>query len=268
MKRVRPVALQIAEIPFVIELPDGTVAQALVEAWRDFLTDAHAAAWKIRFRRDERPLPTGPRTMPLVEGQSIRGAGFEATLFEHGAELVGADERFGVESVLKLLVAKALLPRGGVLVHSVALATEERAAVLLGESGAGKSTLGTLGAEHGLHRLADELVALAQGRAFGTPWNTGLCRSAPLALLGTLGWASEPSLLAVASADFLPLLLSNTLLPDPSAATRASVFQIASGLLRKNPPQRFFFSSDSSAPGFLERALISRAGPSRPPTAG
>ncbi len=196
--------------------------------------------------------------MPRREGATILGGGFTAELNGDHAEVRGADERFGVESVLKLMLAEALLPRGGVLVHGVGLSTGPCAAVLLGESGAGKSTLGALGAEHGLTLLSDELVALLDGRAWATPWNTGSGGSASLTLLGTLGWAQSPSLAPVPAADFLPLMLANTLLPDERPETRAELFRQVSRLLNQHPPQRFFFSPDDRAAKFLTEQLRSR----------
>ena len=193
--------------------------------------------------------------MPAVDGDSIRGAGFEATVIGTRIEVVGADEQFGVESVVKLLLARALLPRGGMLVHSVALAAGAFAAVLLGESGAGKSTLGELGLKHGLRCLSDELVAVLDGRALGTPWNTGIAAGAALKLLGTLGWAAAPRLEPLSAADFLPLLLSNTLLPDENPATRAELFRHASQLLNAHSPKQFFFPPDERAAEFLRAWL-------------
>ena len=194
--------------------------------------------------------------MPVVQGSVITGAGFEARVVGDGADVTGADERFGVESVLKVLLARRLLKRGALLVHAVALSDGAACAVLLGASGAGKSTLGALGAGAGLLRLSDELVVLdANGRAHGTPWNVGLNAHAPVALLGTLGWADRCRLEPVPAAEFLPLLLSNTLLPDETPAARAEVFQRAAALLARLPPERFFFPPDPSAPAFLFERL-------------
>lgn len=265
----RTITLQIALEPFAVELESGPLADALADAWRDFRVARRDDARTIRFTADGRPEPTGARTMPTVGGTRITGAGFEAQLLGRNAEVVGATERFGIESTLKLMLAAALLPRPALLVHSVALSNGTNGVVLLGESGAGKSTLGRLGSTAGLRRLADELIVLdATGRAHGTPWNTGLAESAELKLLGTLGWADSCRLEPVAGTDFLPLLLSNTLLPDDTAATRNAVFQIASRLLTAHPPERFFFPPDATAPKFLRELLISRAGRPPLPTAG
>jgi hypothetical protein len=256
--------IEIAKVPFAIELPDGPLALALGNAWRDFRREPRSDARTIHFEADHRPAPSGARAMPTVSSRSITGAGFEAVVSSRSAHVKGALERFGIESVLKLMLATELLEQGGILVHAAGLSNGPSAAVLLGESGAGKSTLGST---RGLLRLADELVALVGDQAHGTPWNVGVSESARLLLLGTLGWASTPRLEPVPPADFLPLLLSNTLLPDDTAATRAAVFQIASGLLKAHPPQRFYFPPDDRAAEFL-RAWLSTARRPPPPRAG
>lgn len=262
--------LTIASERFELHLPDGPLADALTQAYRAFLADSgEGPSQLLRFTPDGRAAPPGVRQMPVVRGRHVVGAGFQAELGIDGAHVIGADERFGVESVLKLLLARALLRRGAILVHGVALGDGEACAVLLGESGAGKSTLGALGAGAGLVRLADELVALdVDGSAQGTPWNIGRAQTARLRLLGTLGWSEACRLEPLSAVDFLPLLLSNTLLSDDSPATRAAVFQLASGLLARHPPERFYFPPDASAPAFLRAALLSRAARPPPPTAG
>ena len=259
--------LALAGETFAVELEAGSLAKALQIACKNFLTDA-PATWTLRFRCDDRAEPLGPRQMPVMHGNRITGAGFEATLTGRHAEIVGANERFGIESVLKLMLAAALLPKNRMLVHSVAVSDGTRCAVLLGERGAGKSTLGARASDAGLLRLADERVVLGDdGRVHGTPWNTGLAKDAELRLLGTLGWSDTERLEPLAPADFLPLLLSNTLLPDDSPATRSAVFSLATRLL-KTRPERFYFSPTAAAPAFLRETLISRANPSRPPTGG
>ncbi len=238
-------------------------------AWVDFLGPARDDARTLRFTDNLQPAPTGPRVMPKIEGTKILGSGFEAQLLGAHAEITGSHERLGIEAVLKLMLATALLARSALLVHSVALSEGQGCAVFLGESGAGKSTLGQLGASGGLRRLADELVVLdAEGWAHGTPWNIGLSEAAQVRLLGTLGWSERCRLEPVAATDFLPLLLSNTLLADDRPATRGTVFQLATGLLKAHQPERFFFPPSAAAAPFLRSTLLSKAARPPRPTAG
>jgi hypothetical protein len=261
--------LQIALEPFAVELEEGPLADALATAWSAFLGPSRDDARTLRFTADGRAEPSGQRQMPIIAGTQITGDGFEAHLLGRHAEVTGAHQRFGIESVLKLMLATALLPRSALLIHSVALSDGTSCAVLLGESGAGKSTLGAVGAFAGLRRLGDELVVLeASGRAHGTPWNTGVPESAKLVLFGTLGWGDGCRLEPVSASDFLPLLLSNTLLPDEMPTRRTAVFQVASRLLIAHPPERFFFPPNASAADFLRTQLLSRATRPPPPKAG
>jgi len=262
-------SIEVAEVSFTIKLAPGQVADALASAWQQFFCASRPGLPAVHFRSDGRPVPLGVRKMPVVRGDQIAGAGFEATQTAQGVAIVGANERFGIESVVKLMLSVALLRRNRLLVHGVAVADGAAGAVLLGESGAGKSTLGQLAAQAGMLRLADELVVLGgDGLAHGTPWNTGLAVSAPVELLGTLGWSDVERLEPIAPADFLPMLLSNTLLPDDLPATRAAVFQIATRLLQNTPPERFYFSPTPAAPAFLRATLLSRADPSQRPRGG
>ncbi len=240
-RRLHQLTVAVAGEAFAVEGATGSLAAALADFFRGW--EAPGAFQTIRFIDDGRAVPSGVRSMPVVRGASITGAGFE---FRDGV-LTGANERFGIESVLKVLLARRLLARGALLVHAVAVG----GAVFVAESGSGKSTLGALARASGLPLLADELVVLDGPTVHGTPWNTGTNASAPLKTLGALGWADAPRLEPVPAADFLPLLMSNTLLPDESPAARAAVFRAAAALVRAHPPRRFFFAPNASAADFL-----------------
>lgn len=65
------------------------------------------------------------------------------------------------ENVLRVVVAYHLLDRGGVLLHSAAVADGAGAFVFFGPSGAGKSTISRLGLASGRTVLSDDMNALA-----------------------------------------------------------------------------------------------------------
>lgn len=71
------------------------------------------------------------------------------------AELPGV-----VENLLRLLVAYALVARGGALVHGAGVARGSRAGLFFGVSGAGKTTLSRLAHAAGRRILSDDMVAL------------------------------------------------------------------------------------------------------------
>jgi len=73
----------------------------------------------------------------------------------------GPDELAGVvENLLRILVAYALLARGGALVHGAGVARGDRAGLFFGVSGAGKTTLSRLAHAAGRRILSDDMLAL------------------------------------------------------------------------------------------------------------
>lgn len=70
------------------------------------------------------------------------------------------------DALLKAVWSRLLVERGGMLLHASAAVVGGAAWVFPGPSGAGKSTL----ARKAPHRLADDTVAIADGRAHGLPF--------------------------------------------------------------------------------------------------
>ncbi|MHB8876853.1 MAG: hypothetical protein ACYC8T_24415 [Myxococcaceae bacterium] len=248
--------LHIASSCFRVELPRSPEAAGLSQAYAPFSTREEAVT-TIEVEH-EGTLPDGPWFMPEVRrhpdgAMTLSGPGFEAnaTPDRRRVRLRQGPGRFPLDSVLKVLIAERLLERGGLLLHSVALAHGGRAACFSGSSGAGKSTLGSLGVSGGLSLLADELVAVvpAEGgyTAIGTPWNIGSPAGAKLVAIGSLSWAAASTLEPAPASELLRLLLPNTVMPDPSAEGRARLFRAASALLSQVPVVKLAFARDPSA---------------------
>jgi hypothetical protein len=106
---------------------------------------------------DLEPGPAGVRVAGLRFFARIAREPLAATLVTcaNPAELAGV-----VENVLRILVAHALVARGGVLLHAAGVAEGDRARVFFGVSGAGKTTLSRLAQEEGRRILSDDMVAL------------------------------------------------------------------------------------------------------------
>ena len=86
------------------------------------------------------------------------------------------------ENFLRVVLAYALLERGGALLHSAGVVDGTRAHLFVGRSGAGKSTLARLGLETGLEILSDDLNALLPASP-PSPW----WRAAKVPFTGELG---------------------------------------------------------------------------------
>lgn len=216
-------------------------------------------------RFTEAPLVTGPRSYPeaLPERDGtlrLRDSDYEATIAADGQSAVVLTEgTFAIDTVLKLMLARHLAERGGLLVHGVAVAHEGRAALFSGVSGAGKSTLGALWRGGGGQLLSDELVAVwpaeAGFLAAGTPWNTGEPVQAVLQAVGTLGWAETSSLRPTTPSQVARVLLLNTLLTEATAGGRSGLLSRTSALLSRVHSAHLVFARDGSASDAIRSAL-------------
>jgi len=237
---------------------EARALEAIERAWAPF-ADAGSPEAEVALEVDpSRPRARAPVAMPEVRAGAVSAASFEAEISGDGrtARVRGADERYGVESALKVLLAARLAEAGGLLVHGVALAWQGRAALFTGPSGAGKSTLAALGRRAGLEVLADELVAVWPGwRVEGTPWNEGAAASAVLAGVGTLAWAESARLERAPAAGVVRVLAGNVLLPDPGADGKARAFRAQAALMNAVRPWALWFAQDGDVGGVLREAL-------------
>jgi hypothetical protein len=203
-----------------------------------------------------------PRVRARADGGlALEGEGFRAELSadRREARLEGPIDPFPVTAVVRVLLAEALLLRGGLLVHGCAVAHQGKAALFTGDSGAGKSTLGKWASQGGLTRLADELVAvLPDGDGFrvhGTPWNVGTNASARLTHIGVLAHTPGAQLRPVPASTVLRVLLSNVLEPGDTNEVRAMLFQIASKILSVVPTYELGFARNLEVANVLRDAL-------------
>jgi len=242
---------------------------AVARAWSRFAAEAPADA-EVVLEVDPAAVPAAAPSMPEVSAGRGGAVVLESVSFRaeidggrRVARVRGADERFGVETAVKCLLAAKLAGAGGLLVHGVALAHRGRAALFTGPSGAGKSTLGRHGAEGGLALLADELVVVSAApgrggrfRVEGTPWNSGVPEDAALALVGTLGWAGAPALEPHPPAEVMRVLAGNVLWPpDPAPGARAAAFRRAAALLNGVETRRLWFAPEPAV-GAVLRAVL------------
>jgi hypothetical protein len=106
------------------------------------------------------------------------------------------------ENFLRILTAYALLPRGGVLLHSAAVVVDGKVHVFIGRSGAGKTTLSRLALAGGVAVLSDD-ANCSRRRAGVTrlapcrlPGNWGNLRSRPSGLFRSRGCSGSNRRLA------------------------------------------------------------------------
>ena len=167
---MQSLTFKIAQCVFGIHLRSQALHDIFSSAWSAFAS-TETPDVNVHVTLSRASVVKGPRTMPEVRMEKdgsfrIETADIDATISADGtrADVDGSSDRFPVESVVKLILARRLLAQGGLLVHGVGVAAKENAALFVAESGEGKSTLGEDVTRGGLTHLAVELVgALADG---------------------------------------------------------------------------------------------------------
>ena len=238
------------------------VAAQLERAFGAFLTAAEPALWLEAdpAARTQSPFdPHVPKVTRAGAGLAIAGEGYRVIAGPEGARISGIASPETIAAALRILLAESVTARGGLLLHSVALAHGGRAALFVGHSGAGKTTLGKWGEAGGLELVADELVAVLpageQLEVFGTPWNVGRPLRARLSFLGTLAHGPSAVLDPIAPTELFRALLPNTLLPNDSEAGRAAIFRLATATIARVPAYRLMFAPEPGVAQVIRRAL-------------
>ncbi len=158
--------------------------------------------------------------------------------------------RFGINALLRVLVALTLLKEGGLLLHASGVRVGKGAYVFPGRSGAGKSTLSKRFARADV--LSDEVVAvrLRRGRveACGTPFPGELNGKGRPGWLPLLGFAflrgpRRPRLVPLGPADSLRRLLACTLGGWATEPDVPRLWKAASRLVRAARCADFGFSA-------------------------
>jgi hypothetical protein len=138
--------------------------------------------------------------------------------FPAESQFVGANNRYTLDCLLRILLTWMLLPRTGFLLHAATVVHDGRAYLFTGKSGAGKSTVASLAPEGSV--LTDELSLVRREdgvwRAYGTPFwgefragdsNT----SAPIAGIFQLVQAEENRVTPLRPVEFLRAMIGNVL---------------------------------------------------------
>jgi hypothetical protein len=229
------IGLRIAGLPVVLRVADRRFAERLGSAFRRFLAPMQEPALAVDVGIDEQAaIWRDPSPEPRVRSEDglllVEHRDFAATLASDGSRIALVQPRrtISTENGLRVLLALALLRRGGLLLHAAGVIGRGRATALFGGSGSGKSTAARLA--RGRPLLGDDLVAVtctADGWfAHATPFGGGAARrrAARAARLGSLlrlrhGAAFELRPLAPAAA--VGELLRSTVLPAASSSDRA-----------------------------------------------
>lgn len=178
--------------------------------------------------------------------------------------------RFGINALLRVVVAVVLLEENGLLLHAAGVRVGQGAWVFPGRSGAGKSTLSKRFPRADV--LSDEVVAvrLRRGRveACGTPFpgelnGKGRPGWLPLLGFGFLRGPRRPRLVPLGAADALRRLLACTLGGWAGDSDVLRLWKAASRLIKAARCADFGFSPSEPRRSLVARLCAWRRPPSR-----
>jgi hypothetical protein len=180
-------------------------------------------------------------------------AGAVLLLGASGARVASVRNEYALDSALRVLLTRLLLPAPGFLLHAATVVQNGRAYVFMGRSGAGKSTVASLSPRGGV--LTDELSLLRRvdgaWYAYGTPfWGefraAGQNRRVPLASVFALAQARRNRTVALAPRQALAGLLGNTLFFSQGRAEREQLLRAQMSLIKAAPVERLEFRRDET----------------------
>ena len=180
-------------------------------------------------------------------------AGASLQLGRTRAVVTGVHNEYALDSVLRVLLTRLLLPTPGFLLHAATVVQDGKAYVFMGRSGAGKSTVASLSPPGSV--LTDEISLLRRIEgtwyAHGTPfWGefraAGQNRRVPLERVYALAQAVSNRTEGLAARPALAGLLGNTLFFSAGRQERELLLRAQMSLIESVPVQRLEFRSDET----------------------
>jgi hypothetical protein len=180
-------------------------------------------------------------------------AGASLLLDARSARVSGVRNEYALDSVLRVLLTRLLLPSPGFLLHAATVVQEGKAYVFMGRSGAGKSTVASLSPRGSV--LTDEISLLRRSEgtwhAHGTPfWGefraAGQDRCVPVQRVFALVQAGSNRTAPLASRQALAGLLGNTLFFSDHRTEREQLLRAQMSLIESVPVERLEFRRDET----------------------
>jgi hypothetical protein len=180
-------------------------------------------------------------------------AGASLVLDGHGARVSSVRNEYALDSVLRVLLTRLLLPSPGFLLHAATVVQDGKGYVFMGRSGAGKSTVASLSPRGSV--LTDEISLLRRIEgtwyAHGTPfWGefraAGQNRRVPLERVFALVQAGSNRTAPLATRQALAGLLGNTLFFSDERAEREELLRAQMSLIESAPVERLEFRRDET----------------------
>lgn len=235
-----PLRISIGDFPLCLRIPEAGLREKALSRYRDFSKESGAGF-----------------EVALNEPGMLRGEspGFECTfedarllLGDLQAEFRGVRHEYALDSLIRILLTVALLPKQGFLLHASSVVRDGRAYIFMGRSGAGKSTVASLSPEGSV--LTDEisLLRLERGawRAHGTPfWGefraAGHNHNYPVAGIYCLTQAPEDKVIPLRPKELLRAMLPCVLFFSPAQEANEALLNILMKFVHEVPCFRLHF---------------------------
>lgn len=235
-----PLRISIGDFPLCLHIPEGNLRRTAQIRYREFTSGAEDN-FEIALNR-----PGTFANIPSDFEYSFENA--ELFLGESQAEFRGVRHEYALDSLIRILLTVALLPKQGFLLHAASIVRDGRAYIFMGKSGAGKSTVASLSPEGSV--LTDEisLVRFVDGewRAHGTPfWGefraAGHNRNYPIAGIYCLTQAREDRVAQLKPKELLRAMLPCVLFFSPEQRANEALLNILMRFVHEAPGYRLHF---------------------------
>jgi len=241
----RPLHISIGNVSMSLNSSDQPLLQQARIRYRDF-PGSRSDGFQITLNRPANPSPSPPNFEYCLRGSRLR-------VSHSKAEFIDVAHEYALDSLIRILLTVALLPKDGFLLHAASVVREGKAHVFVGRSGAGKSTVASLSPEGTV--LTDEISLLRKTdgvwRAHGTPfWGEfragGINESYPVAAIHCLVQAAETRLEPIRPKDLLRAILPCVLFFSSGTEANGDLLNILMLFAQSIPCFRLHFRKDPS----------------------
>lgn len=247
---LQPLHISIGDVPMSLRFFEEPLREKARLRYRDF-SGAPGNGFQIALNDPCK----APRFPPVFEHRFEQA---RLRMRQSEVEFCDVRQEYALDSLIRILLTVALVPREGFLLHAASVVRDGRAYVFMGRSGAGKSTVASLSPEGSV--LTDEISLLRREnnlwRAHGTPfWGEfragGNNRNYPVAGIYCLEQARSNRLEPIRPKELLRSMLPCVLFFTPDPRTNRALLNILMSFVQNTPCFRLHFRKDSSFWGVI-----------------
>lgn len=240
-----PLRISIGDFPLCLRIPEGKLREKAELRYRDFASGVKDS-FDVALDRPDSVGNNSPEFEYSFEDARLY-------LSQSQAEFRGVRHEYALDSLIRILLTVALLPKQGFLLHAASIVRDGRAYIFMGRSGAGKSTVASLSPEGSV--LTDEISLVrfvdAEWRAHGTPfWGefraAGHNQNYPIAGIYCLAQAPEDNVAPLKPKELLRAMLPCVLFFSPEQKANEALLSILMKFVHEAPCFRLHFRKETA----------------------